>query len=234
MPSAVSEIFLDFVSLVYPRYCFACADGLVKGEDIICTKCIHDLPRTGYHLEKENPIYKRLFGRIPLHSAFAFLMFNKGGSVQKLMHEFKYNNHREIGYAIGRVYGEELAKSGFSDQFDVILPVPLHPEKHRRRGYNQSEEFAKGLEEKLSAPCKAELLQRPVKTDTQTKKTKLKRWENVKQVFTVQNPEDIQDRRILLVDDVITTGATIEACALALINSGCGQLSVCSMAYAAE
>lgn len=234
MPSAVSEIFLDFVSLVYPRYCFACADGLVKGEDIICTKCIHDLPRTGYHLERENPLYKRLFGRIPLHSAFAFLMFNKGGSVQKLMHEFKYNNHREIGYVIGRVYGEELTKSGFSDQFDMILPVPLHPEKHRRRGYNQSEEFAKGLEEKLSAPCKAEILQRLVKTDTQTKKTKLRRWENVKEVFAVQNPEEIQGRRILLVDDVITTGATIEACALVLINSGCGQLSVCSMAYAAE
>lgn len=234
MPSTVSEIFSDFISLVYPRYCLACADGLVKGEEIICTKCIHALPRTGYHLEKENPLYKRLFGRIPLEAAFAFLIFNKGGTVQKLMHEFKYNNHREIGIAIGRVYGEELSKSGFFDSFDMILPVPLHPEKLRRRGYNQSEEFSKGLEEKLGAPCKGETIQRLVMTDTQTRKSKLKRWENVKEVFRVSNPEAVHGKRILLVDDVITTGATVEACAHALMNSGCGHLSVCSMAYASE
>ncbi len=234
MSSTVSEIFFDLVSLVYPRYCFACTDGLVKGEEILCTRCIHNLPRTGYHFYKENPLYKRLYGRIPIETAFAFLLFKKGGSVQQLMHEFKYNNHREIGQVIGRVYGEELYKSGFSSYFDMILPVPLHPLKHKRRGYNQSEEFAKGLSETLQVPWTSGVLHRLIMTDTQTKKSKLRRWENVNEVFTVQDKEAVTGKRILLVDDVITTGATVEACALALINSGCQEVTIGSMAYAAE
>ena len=234
MSTPVSEIFFDLISLVYPRYCFACADGLVKGEEILCTKCIHNLPRTGYHSYKENPLYKRLYGRIPVQAAFAFLLFKKGGSVQQIMHAFKYNNHPEIGQVIGRVYGEELYRSGFSGQFDTILPVPLHPLKHKRRGYNQSEEFAKGLSETLQVPWTSGVLHRLVMTDTQTKKSKLKRWQNVNEVFTVLDKDAIKGKRILLVDDVITTGATVEACALALIHAGCTHLTISSIAYAAE
>ncbi len=234
MTSTVSDLFTDFISLIYPRYCFACRDGLVKGEEIVCTRCILELPRTGYHLEQENPVYNRLFGRLPIKYGFAFLIFQKGGHVQQLLHEFKYTNHPEIGRVIGRVYGDELQKSGFSDEFDYILPIPLHPVKQRRRGYNQSEEFAIGLSESLCVPVLSDQVKRITVTETQTRKSKLSRWENVKEVFTVVSQEALMTQRILLVDDVITTGATLEACGQVVLDAGCSQLSVAGMAYAHE
>ncbi len=206
----------------------------MKGEEILCTKCIHELPRTHFHDEQENPIFKRLYGRVPLQYAFAFLHFKKGGKVQHLLHEFKYNNHPEIGRKIGVVYGEELLKTGRIGQFDAILPIPLHPTKHRRRGYNQSEEFALGLAQSMNVQCISDAVERIVKTETQTRKTKLKRWENVNTVFRVTRNEEVSGKRILLVDDVITTGATVEACGQALLDAGCSRLSVASIAYAEE
>jgi ComF family protein len=234
LTSTVSDLFTDFISLIYPRYCLACRDGLVKGEEIVCTRCILELPRTGYHLEQENPVYKRLFGRLPIKYGVAFLIFQKGGHVQQLLHEFKYNNHPEIGRVIGRVYGDELQKCGFSDEFDNILPIPLHPVKQRRRGYNQSEEFAKGLSESLKVPVLPDQVKRITVTETQTRKSKLRRWENVREVFSIDAKEAIHNKRILLVDDVITTGATLEACGQILLDAGCSQLSVAGMAYAHE
>lgn len=234
MRLTVSDLFQDFLSLIYPRYCMGCQDGLIKGEEILCTKCIHELPKTHYHQEAENPIFKRLYGRIPLSNALAFLLFRKGGIVQHLLHELKYNNHPEIGLIMGTIYGEELLKNGYSDQFDCVLPIPLHPIKQRRRGYNQSEEFAIGLANKLGAKHISNAVIRVTKTETQTQKSKLKRWENVKQVFKVVNREAIEGKRVLLVDDVITTGATVEACGQALLDSGCSTLSVAGIAYAEE
>jgi len=234
MKSFAKEIMVDFVSLFYPRYCFACNEGLAKGEETICSRCMLDLPRTHYHLEQDNALYRRLEGRIPLQFALAFFLFRKGGKIQRLLHSLKYNNHPEIGITLGEVYGEELHEANFSQKFDIILPVPLHISRKRKRGYNQSEEFAKGLSHSMKLPTSGEALERIVKTETQTRKTKLKRWENVSEVFQVKRPDFISKRRILLVDDVITTGATIEACANALLNEGCSALSVASIAYAEE
>lgn len=151
-----------------------------------------------------------------------------------MLHSLKYNNHPEIGITLGEVYGEELYEANFSKEFDIILPVPLHVSRKRKRGYNQSEEFAKGLSQSMDLPTSGDALERIVKTETQTRKTKLKRWENVNEVFQVKRPDLVTKRRILLVDDVITTGATIEACAYALLNEGCSSLSVASIAYAEE
>lgn len=212
----------------------ACTEGLIKGEEIICTRCIYELPRTNYHLNPDNPIFKRLFGRLPVKSAFAFLLFKKGGRVQNLLHELKYNNHPEVGRIVGKVYGQELLENGLNEQIDSIFPIPLHPAKQRRRGYNQSEEFAKGLAESLSVKCNAHAVVRTTVTETQTKKSKLRRWENVKEVFRVQDQNAVHGKRILLVDDVITTGATIEACGQVLIDAGCTSLHIAGLAYAAE
>ncbi len=234
MNARALDLFEDFITLIYPRYCFACQDGLIKGEEIICTTCIHELPRTQFHFEKENPVYNRLFGRLPIQFASAFLHFTKGGRVQQLMHAFKYNNRPEIGRIIGRVYGEDLRKTGLNEQIEAILPVPLHPTKLRRRGYNQSEEFGNGLAESLQVRCVSDAIIRITKTDTQTKKTKLKRWENVKEVFRVERPSEVEGKRLLLVDDVITTGATLEACGQVLMEAGCSEISVAGLAYAHE
>jgi ComF family protein len=234
MKSLTKEFIVDFASLLYPRYCFACNEGLAKGEETICSRCMLDLPRTHYHLQHDNALYKRLEGRIPLQFALALFLFRKSGKVQRLLHSLKYHNHPEIGITLGEVYGHELREANYSQKFDIILPVPLHTSRHRKRGYNQSEEFAKGLSQSMNLPTSGEVLERVVKTETQTRKTRLKRWENVSEVFRVKRPDLVSKRRILLVDDVITTGSTIEACANALLNEGCSALSVASIAYAED
>lgn len=192
-----------------------------------------ELPRTHYHLDPENALTKRLHGRIPLKSAFAFFLFRKGGSVQHLLHELKYNGHPEIGETIGEAYGQELQQSDHNQKFNLIIPVPLHASRKRKRGYNQSEKFALGLSKSLNIPFSDALL-RTIKTETQTRKTKLRRWQNVSEVFRVKNPDQIKNQDILLVDDVITTGATIEACAQVLLAAGCSSISIASIAYAEE
>lgn len=233
MNSFAKDIVVDFVSLFYPRYCLACLEGLVKGEETICSQCRLELPRTQYHLDLENALYKRINGRIPLRFAFSFFLFRRGGKVQHLLHSLKYSNHPEIGVTLGEVYGQELLQAQYDQKFNVIVPVPLHVSRKRIRGYNQSEEFAKGLSQSLSIPF-SDALSRTTKTETQTRKTKLKRWQNVSEVFRVQAEDQVIDRDILLVDDVITTGATIEACAQVLLEEGCSSVSIASIAYAAE
>lgn len=202
----------------------------MKGEESVCSRCMLEFPRTQYHLDPENALFARLNGRIRLNHAFAFFFFRKEGRLQQLLHALKYSNHPELGEMLGEVYGEELQQSGFDQKFNVIVPVPLHPTRKRKRGYNQSEEFAKGLTKSLNAPL-ADALIRTVKTETQTKKTKLNRWQNVSEVFQVNDIHQIQNQHVLLVDDVITTGATIEACCQVLLAQGAATVSVASIAY---
>jgi ComF family protein len=234
MTSFAKEILVDFISMLYPRYCFACKEGLVKGENMVCSNCMLEIPRTYFHLYNQNALFRRLNGRIPLQSAFAFFFFRKGGKVQHLLHALKYDRHPEIGEALGEVYGEELKKVELNQKFDCIVPVPLHPVRLRTRGYNQSEEFGRGLSKSLNIPLLSDALVRTVKTDSQTRKSKLNRWRNVTEVFQLQEPEQIYNKRVLLVDDVITTGATIEACAQELVTSSTTSVSIASIAYAED
>lgn len=174
----------------------------------------------------------RLSLRIPLAHAFAYYYFRKGGKVQEILHQLKYNNRPEIGGKIGRVFAEELVAEGYEKSFEIIVPVPLHPSRKRSRGYNQSEEFAKGLSERLNIPYTDNFVKRSVKTHTQTRKSKLNRWQNVSEVFEIRNPEEVANKKVLLVDDVVTTGATLEACSIPLLRAGCAQLSVACIAVA--
>jgi ComF family protein len=224
------EIFRDFVSLFFPRYCAGCENALGKGEELICSGCILEMPRSNYHLEVENPFYKKLRGRIPVKYVMSFFKFVKSGKVQHLLHSLKYRNKPEIGRLLGKVYGNELLQSGYGHEFDLIIPVPLHSSKKKRRGYNQSEEFGLGVAEALNIPCSDSYLKRLHVTETQTKKTKLKRWENVKEVFALIDPVPVKDQRILLIDDVVTTGATLEAAGRALLEGGCKELSIACIA----
>jgi ComF family protein len=230
--SPLTDIWIDFVSLFYPNYCLGCSSSLIKGEDILCTNCILDLPKTNHHEEIDNPIKLRLEGRIQVSYAMAFLKFRKTGITQHLLHQLKYNNHPEIGVRLGKIYGLGLNESGYSKLFDLIVPVPLHKSRVRKRGYNQSEKFAQGLSESLNILLDIDCVERRVRTSTQTRKTKIERWQNVKDVFVVSSPEKILGKRILLVDDVITTGATLEACGQKLLESGCQSLSIACLAEA--
>ena len=230
MNSVVREILLDFIALFYPRYCLACECALVNGEDIVCTSCMLEMPMTDYHLDKENSFYQKLRTRLSVKYVMALFKFTKESRIQNLLHTMKYKNHPEIGIMLGKLYGSELLNANYKDEFDLIIPIPLHISRKRVRGYNQSAEFGKGLSTVLNIPCKEEIVERMVKTETQTKKTRLNRWENVKEVFRVIKPDEIVNKKILLVDDIITTGATLEACAKLLLNHKCKDVSIACIA----
>ena len=228
--SLALEILGDFVALFFPRYCRGCSEALVKGEDLICTRCMLEMPRSNYHIERENPFYNKIRGRIPVRFVMTLFKFVKGSRVQHILHALKYKNQPELGNMLGRIYGNDLLEAGYQREFDLIIPVPIHNSRRRKRGYNQSDEFGKGLSEILQIPCSDKMMERKIKTETQTRKTKLSRWENVKEVFRVTKAEEISGKRILLVDDVVTTGATLEACGNALVEAGCKELSIACIA----
>ena len=225
------RILMDFVSLFFPNYCLACSTSLVGGEETLCTRCIINLPKANYALE-DNGIKDKLTGRLPIEYGLVFLKMKKGGVVQRMIHQMKYHHHPEIGVKLGKVFGKELIEKGLMNALDIITPVPLHKTRLRMRGYNQSSKLAEGISYALGIPCDESLSIRKGKTKTQTRKSKADRWENVKDVFEVSNQQSIAGKRILLVDDVITTGATLEACGMHLIQSGCASLSVACLAEA--
>ncbi|GHN00025.1 amidophosphoribosyltransferase [Cytophagales bacterium WSM2-2] len=178
-----------------------------------------------------NPVWEKFLGRLPLKDAWAFLRFRKEGIVQHLLHQLKYANHPEIGIRLGMLFGKELKDNGITD-FDLIIPLPLHPAKQRKRGYNQSTKLAEGISALLEVPYDDRICKRVLNTVTQTQKTKSQRWENVNQAFSVSNPSAIEGKKLLLVDDVITTGATLEACGQTLFSCGAKELSIACIAEA--
>jgi ComF family protein len=226
----LKPLLADFVALFFPNYCFGCRDGLVHGEEILCTACIGELPRLDYYTSDDNPITNRFVGRLPLKHGWALLKFQKSGIVQNLLHELKYNNHPEIGIKLGKILAANALQYGLGAEFDLLIPVPLHKSRLRARGYNQSGMIAKGISEVLTIPYDDSCMIRLAATKTQTKKSKVDRWENVNEVFQVSKPDKILDKRILLVDDVITTGSTLEACARRLFDAGASELSIACIA----
>ncbi len=226
--------FNDLISLLYPELCLACGNSLFRNEKLICLSCLYKLPKTNFHLEANNTIEKIFWGRFPLQRASSFLFFAKGGRVQNLMHEFKYRSKKEIGFYLGELFARELSKTNWFENIDMIIPVPLHNKKQQIRGYNQSDEFGKGLENFSSIPIETGVIKRIVASETQTKKSRFRRWENVSEIFEIAQAEKIKGKHILIVDDVITTGATLEACAQKLLSVGEVKISIASLAYTAN
>lgn len=222
----------DFISLIYPRLCASCGNSLWKYEKVICTSCLYHLPKTGFHLEADNPVSRLFWGRVNVNGAAAFLCFNKGGRVQSLIHQLKYKGRKDIGIFLGNQYGLLLSESLVYQSVDLIIPVPLHHQKQQKRGYNQSEQIAIGLSGSMKKPLNTQLLKRTKATETQTRKSRFHRWENVKEIFTIDHSESFKNQHILLVDDVITTGATLESCIISISQlTGC-KVSVAALATA--
>lgn len=228
------KLFDDFLSLIFPRICASCGKLLFKNEDIICTKCLYKLPKTNFHRFADNQVMQIFWGRIQLHSAAAFLNFSKSGRVQRLVHQLKYKNKTNVGVLLGELYGGDLKKAVLFSTVDVVIPVPLHWKKQKKRGFNQSEMFGRGLAKAMNAKLDTQTLIRNVNTDTQTKKSKAERWENVRDVFELKDPEHLKGKHILLVDDVITTGATMEASATTLMTITGVKVSAATIAFASK
>lgn len=222
----------DFFTMIFPNYCVSCQEGLAKGENDICTFCRYHLPQTNFHVNVENELARKFWGKINLKYALAYLKFIKSGKVQRILHELKYNSQPQLGILLGNWYGEILCQHTYHQKFDLILPIPLHKNRAKTRGYNQSDAFAQGLSEALQVDWSPNLLVRNTHTTTQTHKKRFERWENVKNVFEVPQKEAVANKRILVVDDVVTTGATLEACLQVLQVNGAKELSIAAIAAA--
>jgi ComF family protein len=229
----LSQTYLaDFVSMLFPELCPACGESLVAGEHIICTDCLYSLPLTNFHLQPDNIVAQQFWGKLPLQGAYSLYYFAKGGKIQNLMHHFKYKGMQQIGNILGEIAGKQLKGSPVFSSVDVIIPVPLHKSRLRQRGYNQSTCFARGLATQLNAIVDDNNLIRTHATETQTHKGRFMRFENMQEVFRVMDAESLKGKHMLLVDDVVTTGSTLEACGMELLKVEGLKLSIATIAYA--
>lgn len=223
-------MFQSFIDLIFPRICAGCQQPLQLNEAQICTNCRFELPLTYSHLQVDKKLNDRFIGKVNLTHALSYLKFVKGGKVQRMMHELKYGGNQEVGEILGKMYGADLKENGFCDEFDLILPVPLHKKRLIIRGYNQSDSLAKGLSESLKVEWRNDVLKKGIETKSQINKSRLERYENMKDVFFVAKPEGLLDKRIVIVDDTLTTGATLESCVLALNDVGVKNVSIIAIA----
>ena len=215
-----------------PNRCAVCNSKLLSEEIGVCLQCLYKLPKTNNFDEDNNIGEVLLAGRFPFEGVASFAFFTKQGLLQSLIHELKYNNKPAIGNLLGSLFGEDLLHSHFLEPIDVIVPVPLHPKKKVIRGYNQAEAFAQGISKATSIPISVDELIRVINNPTQTKRSKTQRWENVKGIFEVTSTDVFQNKHVLLVDDVITTGSTLEACANALLECSDVKISIATIGEA--
>jgi ComF family protein len=222
----------DFIALLFPQLCYACGNSLISSEDLICTDCLYNLPYTNFYHQPDNIVARQFWGKVKLEAAWSLLYFTKGGKVQQLIHHLKYKNTPQIGNKLGHIAAERLLRSPGLTRFDGIIPVPLHNSRLRKRGYNQSACFAEGLAQGLDTRAIINNLIRTKATETQTRKSRFERSANMREVFAVADAKGLTNKHILLVDDVVTTGSTLEACAQALLAVPGLRLSIATIAYA--
>lgn len=222
----------SFINLLFPNCCVVCGDNLAVGEEFICTKCNVRMPRTNFHLQKDNEVERRFWGRISIETATSYFYYSKGSDYRRILYELKYHGCKELGEVMGRHMATELFSSGFFQGIDLIIPVPLHRKRRKSRGYNQSEWIALGISNTTGIPMDVCGLVRNLANSTQTRKSVFERWENVQGIFKNQTPQAFSGKHILLVDDVLTTGATLLSCADALSESSDVKISIVTLALA--
>lgn len=224
-PSSIFHLF-------YPHNCIGCGSDVIDNENFLCLECINDLPHTNFAMHANNPVEKIFWGRAPVTSAMSEFYFSKVSIVQNLIHEFKYKGNKKVGYYLGNFMGKSLINSNRFNNIDTIIPLPLFEKKEKKRGYNQAEILCAGISEIMNIPVIKKNVTRIAHTETQTKKGRTQRWENVEKTFSVLQPQQLEGKHILLVDDVITTGATLEACASEILKINDVHLSIATLAMA--
>lgn len=222
----------DLAELFFPTLCITCSDRLISQEKFLCMNCWHDLPVTNFHLNRDNKVAQLFWGRVEIENATSFFSYKKGSRYQQLIHFVKYKGLKELGFETGRKFGFALLNSEDFRNVDFIVPVPLHPKKQKKRGFNQSDWIARGIADTLQKPISTDNLFREIFTSTQTRKNRFERWQNVEGIFGLKNPENFTDKHILLIDDVVTTGSTLEACAFQILKQGDTKVSIATLAFA--
>lgn len=227
----MKSYYRDLLHVFLPQVCFSCGESLLYHEEVLCTTCIYHLPLTDFHIDEENETAKQLWGKMDFQRAMSMLYLAKSSRVEKLLHRLKYSNQPEIGTFLGKYYAKKLAEINFFGTIDIIIPIPIHRSKLRKRGYNQSSQFAMGLAEIAEIPWTDKVLIRAVSSVSQTQKSRIERYENVAGVFELKDSALVKGKHILLVDDVLTTGATICTAGNILVDAG-AKVSVITIARA--
>ena len=222
----------DFLSMLFPASCVICGDNITNAEKLVCTACRAQLPITDHYLYLENDFKSKFYGKLPVKQAFAFLKYVKPGIAQKLLHQLKYRGVEEISSLVGGWHVAQIQQCAYFEKPDLVTYVPLHSSKLRKRGYNQVKGYATTIGSSLNVPICDDALMRNTNTKTQTKKGRYDRWQNVNEIFAVKETSLIKGKHILLVDDVVTTGATLEACGNKLLEAGAQSVSFMAMATA--
>jgi ComF family protein len=222
------------IHLFYPHICLGCSTDILEEDHPICLMCLSQLPHTEFALYAENPVEKLFWGRLQLNGAFSEFYFNKGNVIQSLIHELKYKGNKSIGLYLGRIMAGSLKQSNRFRNIDALVPLPLFSDKEKRRGYNQSLLICEGVSGVMNIPIITDNVIRERATETQTKKKRKERWQNVEDSFKVKRPGELENKHILLIDDVLTTGATLDACASEILKVPGITLSIATLAYASS
>ena len=234
MIAQLRNIFSSTMHLLYPHVCTGCGSDLLQADNLLCLKCLHNLPHTGFATLPNNPVEKYFWGRIPLTAAFSQFYFSKEFLIQHLIHQLKYKGDTEIGFYLGEMMGRTLLNSSRFSSIDALIPLPLYADKEHKRGYNQAAVICNGMSAVMNVPVLNGAVIRQQATETQTRKHRTERWENVKRSFKVAKGHELAGKHLLLVDDVVTTGATLEACGHVILGIERVKLSIATLAYAAK
>ncbi len=221
----------NFLHFFFPHICSGCGSDRVPNNSSLCIKCLHSLPATHFASLPGNPVEKKFYGRLPLQSAFSLFYFAHESLIQRLMHAIKYHGDKELGFQLGCLMGQALqAATRFEPA--TLIPIPLHPAREKKRGYNQAQVLCEGIQSITGWPMETKAVKRIKFTDTQTKKKRIQRWMNIEGKFAVTDPALLKNKHLLLVDDVLTTGATLEACGEMILKVPHTRLSIATLCYA--
>lgn len=229
--TVIKKFLKAFLDLFYPNLCVACNEALLGNEKYLCSYCIAEMPLTNFWKQKDNPVEQLFWGRVNVEQAASLFYFEKDSRYQNILHQLKYKGKRNIGIQLGRIFGYHLNNTNFS-AIDFIIPVPLHKKRLRKRGYNQSDMIGLGLSNAMEKPLLNNCVSRVIHTKSQTKKNRYSRWLNVEGIFEINDPDKIKGKHILIVDDVVTTGSTIESMAQELLKIKDVRVSIITLAVA--